>query len=633
VWAQSSIRWKSNFIDGSKNPAKVVFMKGPKIHKTFSLALAVIFVGVLLFGCQEKVTISNLRLAQVGPYTTTISWECDKSAAFKVVYGEGALFDRELGTADQATVHSVKLTGLKPSTRYAYRIEPGDVEASFRSAPQKDGAFDIAVLDSKSPACRGDSDEFDTNPDIVIVGDDCPSRIAHSPESMLTLRLQDGNPMSLAFGASLLIITSDMASATEQIKASEESAKTIIITRVLPKSPPEALADLPIISPRGAIFHGEIFLLPTSQSAWLEVDAFEIAFAAGKSRAHEKIVIVEAPPETKKTCLYCDRLLESGRYEESLSWYKEFVVENQDRHAVEDAYFSIARLLDEKLFRYSEATIAYERFLEFYPKSRKAMLAEYRLEYIRQHSGEGYTPLSIFEGAKARLIRTDPMPAVVQVESLLSNYPDSSVAQEALYWLGHILETKDPDRATGHYTALMERFPESDNAVAASIALGDIAYRSKRYRHAIMVYETAAEKAPDQYALSIKDKIRKSERNIKREIARWASWLILAVWMTLTVMTKSVPTVSDLKAAALFLIAYTFVGGLLFGLTYEVTKVLLPTTSAIAMIMCLILCWNRALGHKKQRSGWIITVHMLSCSVAALFLIMYHLHHLYIFGV
>ncbi len=603
------------------------------IHKTFSLALVVIFVGVLLFGCEEKATISNLRLVQVGPYAATISWRCDRPTTFKIVYGEGSLFDRELETTGQATIHSVKLTGLKPSTRYAYRIEPGDVEASFRSAPQKDGAFDIAILDSKSPVCSGDSDEFDTNPDIVILAGECEGKPSRRPESILTLRIQNGNPLSLAFGASLLIIASDIASATEKIKASEESTNIIIITRVLPESSPEAFVDVPIISPRGSLFHDQVILLPTSQSARLEVDTFELAFAAGKSKAHERTVIVEAPPETKKTCLYCDRLLESGRYEESLSWYKDFIAKNQDRHAVEDACFSIARLLDEKLFRYSEAIVAYERFLKLFPKSRKTLLAHYRLDYIRRHSGESYTPLSIFEGAKARLIRNDPMPAVVQVESLLSNYPDSSVAQEALYWLGHILETKDPNRATGHYTALMKRFPESENAVAASIALGDIAYRSKRYRQAIMVYTAAAEKAPDQYALSIKDKIRKSERNVKREIARWASWLILAFWMTVTLITRSIPTVSDLKAATLFLIAYAFVGGLIFGLTYEVTKVLLPTTFAIAMTMCLVLCWNRALGHKKQISGWIIIPHMLSCCVAVLFLIMYHFHQLYIFGV
>ncbi len=580
--------------------------------------------------CANPIEIENLRLVEVEPYSAALAWNSAHEETFTVLYGEGTLFDREITTEARSKNHEVKLTGLKPSTRYSYRIEPSGASASFRSAPAKDGAFDIAVLDSGSPACGDSGAGFDTNPDIVILASNCPGAAANHPESILTLGIPD-DPIRLKFGNSSLIIASDIAALSENdIDGTKE--KTIAVTKALPDAAPEFLLKTPIISPRGALLNGVKTLLPKEQSAFLEVDAFEIAFAESKSDAHARTVIVEAPPETRKTCLYCDRLLESGRYEESLSWYRNFVAENRDRHAVEDAYFSMARLLDEKLFRYNQAIGAYEEFLKLYPKSRKTMLAEYRLEYLRGHSDADFKPLQIFDKAKAGLVRGDPMPAVVKVESLLANYPDSSVSREALYWLGHILETKDPRHAIGHYRNLIEKYPDGDDAVAASIALGDIAYRAKRYLRAIENYRAAAKNASDKFTLSIEDKLRKSHRNVYREIARWASWFILAAWLAITLLSRPDVAMSDLRRSAFLIVIYAFVGGIYFGLTYEMSKVLLPLISSMAVIMSLILFTNRTLGRGKWNFPWIIAAHMVSCCMAALYLIMYHFHQLYVFG-
>ncbi len=324
--------------------------------------------------------------------------------------------------------------------------------------------------------------------------------------------------------------------------------------------------------------------------------------------------------------------MESGRYEESVAWYRDFIVGNKDRYAVEDAVFSIARILDENLFRYPAAMDAYREFLGLYPASRRASLARYRLEYLLARSDRDFEPLARFERAKANLVAADPLPAASEVESLLADFPDTAVAEDASFWLGHLLERVEPDRARVHYGALLERFPSGENAALASIALGDMDYRAKSYRRAIRAYETALTIVPRKYRVAVLDKIRKSRRNVKREVARYAAWLTLAGWLAVTIGLRVYPSGRDLRAASIVLAAYGFAGGLYLAITYDRSGVLLPTLSVLAAAMGLVFLWNRTLSRGSRSRPWMWLAHAVMASVSALYLVLYHFHYLYVLG-
>jgi hypothetical protein len=82
---------------------------------------------------------------QIGPYlqsvlqeSAVVMWHSATSAPGRVEYGEGERMDRRAAETQEARIHEVRLTGLKPGTRYHYRVVWGDHSSdvySFRTAP------------------------------------------------------------------------------------------------------------------------------------------------------------------------------------------------------------------------------------------------------------------------------------------------------------------------------------------------------------------------------------------------------------------------------------------------------------------------------------------------------------------
>ena len=585
-------------------------------------------------GCAEPIAIEGLNLVEVSPFSATLAWTTDSALAAHVVYGEGKLTDREVREKQATTRHSVTLTGLRPSTRYSYRIEPGGPTRSFRSAPSVEHAFDLVVLDAASKVCQSPSETLDVDPDLLVLLDDCANPWTKRPDSMLIRRMPTVGASELTLGPAIVILSRSRSDALKAIARISDNKRRILL--VLPKldDMQKEMDDSVIeISPRTIRYAGVETIWPEAPALRLEVDVYEVVWVRGNARERQRRLIIEAPPETKKTCLYCDRLLESGRYEDSLAWFRDFIDANHKMHVLEDAYFSIAQINDEKLFRYTDAIDGYREFLEYYPNSRRRVLARYRLDYLLAHADHEFEPLRMFERAKASLVQKDPLPTAVEVEALVKNFPDSSVAPEALFWLGHLLETVDPIRARNHYRTLVDRFPNSENSLGSAIALGDILYREKQYRQAITAYRKAKNIATKDYHVSIEEKIRKSRRNITREVAYVGSIVVLMFWFAVTFVLRALPAKSDWLVGAIVLAGYTILGGVYMAFTYEKSNALIPMLAILAVAMTLVLLWNRALGRKSNRfRGPLVLAHALTCSMAVLYLTLYAFHQVYVFG-
>jgi len=574
-----------------------------------------------------------LRLSEVGPFSAAISWKTDKPTAITIRFGEGKLFDHEVLEPHSTMEHHIALTGLKPSTIYFYRIEPAGITATFRSTPGQDGAFDILVLDGTSRACKEPESSFASLPDVIVLAGPCEGSIARKKQSVLTVSIPQSGVRILQYGNSQILLARDLQTAEEQpIEEADKNLRTIIIVPSAPQVVPMH-ADHVVLWPLGARRGTQNFVWDASKTAWFEIDAFEIARVDGDAQNRERTVIVDAPPETKKTCLYCNRLLESGRYEQSIGWYRDFIAENKDRHAMEDAYFSIAQILDEKLFRFNAALQEYEEFLRHYPSSRRASLVKYRVDYLHNHSDGDFEPLRQFEIAKSEFAKNNPGPSVKRVEHLVKEYPNAVISDEALFWLGHTFEPTDSEQAVLRYRELIARFPHGEYAALAAIAIGDIFYKDKLYKSAIEAYTSASQIVPDTYRISVADKLRKSRRNVTREIVRWLAGAVLSLWLALTIFWHPRPARRDLLALMAVSLAYIAVGGAYFTIAYEKAGDLIVPMSVLGASMCVVFLWNRILSRKKGQRAWIVAAHALTCSLAAAYLVLYSFHYLYVFGV
>ncbi len=609
------------------------FRQGRKIAGNAKKFLVLAFLlSCAGFACDSSSEVRNLRLSKVGPFSVVIEWQTPEAERFSIRYGEGRLLDKAVEEPEAVREHRVVLTGLKPSTRYGYTLKGTGITRDFRSAPSMDGAFDLWLLDSGHPYCQG-GELPESLPDIMLLAGPCMGKPAELADSLLVVTLPERGVQTLDFGAARFVLAREAAPALERAGETPDDIHHRIV--VLPEKPEswDVKENVTLLTLRLAR-HGERSITwKPEETAWLEIDTYEISWVQGEGDARRRTVLVEAPPETRKSCLYCDRLLETGRYEESIAWYRRFLETNKNRHEVEDAAFAIARIYDEKLFRFAKALEEYERFLKNSPNSRRATLARYRIDTLKRFDDHDFKPLELFERAKASWDRERPQPALVKVEHLLQSYPDSPVIEEVLFWIGHLLEESDPERAKDYYRQLIERFPKGENAIMAAMATGDIAYRDKSYREAIAAYQNARGIASEKYFIAIDDKLRKSERNVWRETARYLSWAVLAFWLLATAFRCCRPAWKDVWMVGILTSGYMLLFGGYALLDLERARTLVGTLAILFGGGVGILLWNRALSRCGTFGPFVVVLHILTATLAAIYLTMYHFHYLYVFGV
>lgn len=102
---------------------------------------------------------------------------------------------------------------------------------------------------------------------------------------------------------------------------------------------------------------------------------------------------------------------------------------------------------------YDQATIAFNKFLEQFPKGRYAPMAQYWI-------------------GEASYVQRDFKTAIPAYQKLIDDYPTSPKVPEAMFKLGaSYQELGDPDAAAKAFAALSEKFPDSPEAAQARAQL------------------------------------------------------------------------------------------------------------------------------------------------------------------
>jgi hypothetical protein len=105
-----------------------------------------VFARSLVFGRAEP-SARDQYVQNVSVRSAVIAWMSEEPGAGFVEYGETPELGQERGDGRTGKRHAVTLSGLRPGSRYYYRVAGAQKTASFRTAPDEPGSgFTFAVV-------------------------------------------------------------------------------------------------------------------------------------------------------------------------------------------------------------------------------------------------------------------------------------------------------------------------------------------------------------------------------------------------------------------------------------------------------------------------------------------------------
>lgn len=558
-------------------------MRIPAVLAIVALAAAL----VLGFRALTRRTIVTQppRIIRIGRFDATIAWETNREVVGEIRYRAGDGIELKSRENGRSRRHEIKLGGLMPETPYTYRVDGTETSYTFKTAPLSETAFRFMIYHRDRAFSRESASAFvravDYHlPDFTLVAghlagksDDFPAEesaffqtVKHAARMPVFLApaagdLADGEAQrqylsslpgegngydyTFDYGNSRFIVLGPAASAavdrlawlTE--KAVNNAPKHVFIIHAGGSGAGDLAERARRLRDEGKV--EALFLADRSAAAGtgaktvavldgvLVVDIDGEGVTAGLysyAGAELKTVSIrEIPVSVARSCIYCRKLLDSKRYQESIQWYRDFIAKFGEKYMVDDAQYEIANIYDRYLRDYGSAIREYETLLAKYPESNKALQASQRLEYLKSYDDFGFEPLRIFEKAKSETFQRDQDKAVAEVDSILTQYPGCRLESQVLFWLGYTIAQKDLRRSSSYYQSLIRNYPASREE--AWVALGDAYYLHRYYRASLDAYNTAFKLLNDQFNFALIDKIRKSQRNIVRKAVLAAVFAVL----------------------------------------------------------------------------------------------------------
>ena len=563
------------------------------IHFLLIVIIAVMVVfAVFQF---HKSAIGDVRpeVLNVSRSQATITWLSETSYKGRVFYkpaGSNVKSLEAMDTFGPSSRHEVIITGLEPSARYTYWIDKSKSRFQFQTQPVPAGPFSflmtagnlgeriVSLVSSEVPEfiislsqTDQQTDSFsEVRPYIPIYGPggiDSPFLrsiggvvsaglwkldwgglrliFAHGSENITTM-------LEAPAAHTLGVIGSTVEIDKEAIKQTELHSILVAHNKQVPCRP---VAFVAVVGERQGTIEVDgiqYFGIGAGDKKIRDGDSIAIRIDVDVESVRAvflddgREVVLKSPPlKEKRTCAECRRLADKGAYEESVKAYKDFIESHKGHFQISDAYFAIASIYDEKLFKFAEALQWYNRLLDEYPIVTLVPLAKQRIKYLSTYSDYNYEPLAEFdrirkiEFARKKHIAEERNKLLAQVESIIEKYPDSKLAPAMQYWLANQYRQGNTDKAVEAYRRLRDKYPHSTPAQEILIEIGETYYDAGRFHQAIEVYTKALIELP-AHRETIKAQIARSVRNVRRDKIALICWGILAVITGVTILITPV---------------------------------------------------------------------------------------------
>lgn len=278
-----------------------------------------------------------------------------------------------------------------------------------------------------------------------------------------------------------------------------------------------------------------------SKAIRVDVDIENIGAVFLDSR--EEIILRMPPLKGRRTCLECRRLAAKGAYRVGIKAYEEFIETNTGHYQIDDAYFAIAEIYDEKLFLFDEALQWYKRLIDEYPSGSLTPLARQRTKYLTQYTGQELKVLRRFEQIrKIEFARLKDQPEELvklleEVETAVKENPGSKLAPVMQHWAANRYRQFSLDKALAVYRDLREKYPGSAEAKEAAIGIGETYYNAGLYKEAIAAYREALDELPES-AKTINSQISRTKRNLRRDELAIVFWGVLILLALIIILLK-----------------------------------------------------------------------------------------------
>jgi tetratricopeptide (TPR) repeat protein len=237
-----------------------------------------------------------------------------------------------------------------------------------------------------------------------------------------------------------------------------------------------------------------------------------------------------APVSTKRTCAECRKLADKGAYRASIAAYVAFIESNRQNHLVDDAYFEVANIYDEKLFDFLEAASWYDQLVNAYPNSALTPFAKERLKYFRGFDPSDLPALEEFEKIRrVSFLAAGESAQDELIEQVLRKSDEArhrALSPLMLYWAANQLRHRDAPRAVALYRKLAVQYPDDQHAGEAVYAAAETLYESREYVLARESYRSALAVTPDRKH-TILAQIERCDRNLRRRFLVWPTSIVV----------------------------------------------------------------------------------------------------------
>jgi tetratricopeptide (TPR) repeat protein len=502
--------------------------------KNILLAAGTLFICLVFCQCKEKrKTESTPSIVHVSKHEVTISWDSPEKYE-GVIYYKNA--DKVKGRPSngkdlrETSHHRVTITDLLPSTLYSYWIKDAKNRFTFRTEPENDTPFSFYISSGSDPGkevqlINSESCGFIVTTDIhkkkdleavnalvpvfsMRVKPDAPDSSAiqdswifnYGNLSLIMInKINPGSP-SIDFPRNNylgIVVNSGIIGNNETDLKSSAFHQNLVLHNKNNQANPVIFVGISGLSQKIVKLDGvNYFSIPdnhiagnsmgTANGVVVSVDgiASSVYYPADSSESELTI----PPPDSRRTCTECLRLAKKGDYEHAISAYLKFIETYHKNYQVDQAYYSIAKIYDEKQYHFSKAKEWYQLLTDSFPESPFKPAAKQRLNFFSAYADCDMIPLEKFE--TIRNAYNDPLynpvkqqkqkvhltarqkELIAKVEEINRNYAACKTVPLITLWLADQYQQDNREKALKYYSSLIEQYPEFslDNEVQYKIA-------------------------------------------------------------------------------------------------------------------------------------------------------------------
>jgi outer membrane protein assembly factor BamD (BamD/ComL family) len=609
------------------------------------------FLAVFCFQCSKSpVEEVKPEILNVGASQVTVAWqsrEAYKGIIFYNPTGTGAAPSSVTEKTGDSRFHEATIAGLLPGTRYSYRVGKEGKQYQFQTQPPVNSPFSFIMaygdvsreIDS---LMKSEVFDFFLSLDVLPGSGDQPDRLAAVRAYVPVFDLNGAAPVNrkslarpgtespgggwkLDWAGLRLIFIRDVemlpglldtpaphtfgivtypgvfdgfeTGKTDEgtpranklhagLTAHNQANPTQPVSFVCVLGKNDSLLEVDGIRFLGIPLEKEVE--PGTDGRIIRVDVDVENIRAVFTDEKREVALRTPPLQGKRTCQECRRLADKGAYEESIRAYKEFIENNQGHYQIDDAYFAIAEIYDEKLFVFNEAVNWYRRLMDEYASGTLAPLAKQRINYLMQYSQYDYKPLEQFERIrKVEFARKKDQPAeqaalLEKVEKLIKDYPDSKLAPVMLHWLANRYRLVSVPRAVELYRALKEKFPGSNESKDVAIEIGETYYQAGLYNEAVNALQQAMKELPDRKD-TIASQLNRAKRNMRRDTLATVAWAAVLILLVLVVVLK--PTGLDCAKIGRAVLAFVILAVVLLFAAWLIREQFASTSNWVFMAL------------------------------------------------